>query len=185
MRKISQFIKQLKKLVEEPLNKNFIIWDEKNCTLLIRKPEEFCIKILPFYYKHCNFSSFIRQLNLYGFRKVDPNLWVFQHESLKTSLFSNLSEIQRKKKKMEFSTNPEEYPGLQNQINDNKLLTQRIFLFLSRILDLSMEQYEATKKLLKTVKLLSSTIYSLNLKIGTKKNGKTRFNLENQNFKKK
>jgi len=172
MRKISQFIKQLKKLVEEPLNKNLIVWNEKNCTLMIRKPEEFCIKILPFYYKHCNFSSFIRQLNLYGFHKVDPNLWVFQHESLKTNLFSNLSEIQRKKKRIEFNTNPEEHLDLQNQIDDNKILTQRIFLFLSRILDLSMEQYEVTKKLLKIVKLLSTIIYSLNLRIGTKKKGK-------------
>lgn len=169
MGKISQFTKQLKKLIEDPLNKNSIIWNEKNSTLIIQKPEEFCIKILPFYYKHCNFSSFVRQLNLYGFHKIDPNQWIFQHESLKSNIFLNLSLIQKKKKKIEFNGNSMENMDLKNQIDDIKILAQRMYLFLSRILDLSMEQYEFAKKILKVVKLLSLDINSLNSKIDKSK----------------
>ena len=81
MVKIQPFVKKLKSILNEPTNKNLITWDEKKYTLVIIKPEEFSIKILPFYFKHCNFSSFIRQLNIYGFNKIDPNFWVFKHEN--------------------------------------------------------------------------------------------------------
>lgn len=100
MTKTSPFVKKLKKIIKEPAAKNLIVWNEKNYTLTILKPEDFSIKILPFYFKHCNFSSFVRQLNLYGFHKIDPQAWVFRHEDLTSSLFSEFYEIKKKKKKL-------------------------------------------------------------------------------------
>ena len=160
MVKISPFVKKLKSILNEPANKNLITWDEKKCNLVIIQPEEFSIKILPFYFKHCNFSSFIRQLNIYGFNKIDPNFWVFRHENPSISLFSGFNGIIRKKK-LEHGSDISEISTLKRQINALKILNQRMFLFLSKIFDVSLNNYELLEKILKLIQILSKKVSNL------------------------
>lgn len=47
-----------------------ISWTSSGDSFNIKNISKFTDEILPQYFKHRNFSSFIRQLNMYGFRKT-------------------------------------------------------------------------------------------------------------------
>jgi hypothetical protein len=51
-------------------------WSESGDNFVVKNVEKFASHVLPLYFKHSNFSSFARQLNFYGFRKLrtDPIL---------------------------------------------------------------------------------------------------------------
>ena len=40
---------------------------------LVYSSEDFTREIMPKYFKHSNFTSFVRQLNMYGFHKIQQN----------------------------------------------------------------------------------------------------------------
>lgn len=52
------------------------MWSENGDNFVVKNVEKFASHVLPLYFKHSNFSSFARQLNFYGFRKLrsDPIL---------------------------------------------------------------------------------------------------------------
>ncbi|KDO33535.1 hypothetical protein SPRG_19168 [Saprolegnia parasitica CBS 223.65] len=61
-------------------------WSNHGSTILIHDPYAFSRDLLPQYFRHSNFLSFVRQLNFYGFRKCkrdDPTslAWEFEHEA--------------------------------------------------------------------------------------------------------
>lgn len=45
-------------------------WSNAGDNFVVKDVEKFAKAILPMYFKHSNFSSFARQLNFYGFRKL-------------------------------------------------------------------------------------------------------------------
>ncbi|OMJ18349.1 Heat shock factor protein [Smittium culicis] len=71
--RVTGFLNKLYCLVEEPSTDGFIRWSENGESFFVYKHEEFAKEILPKYFKHSNLSSFVRQLNMYGFHKV-PHL---------------------------------------------------------------------------------------------------------------
>lgn len=91
------FLTKTYQLVEDPNTDEVISWNETGNTFVVWKTAEFAKDLLPIYFKHNNFSSFVRQLNTYGFRKIVPDKWEFSNEYFKRGERDLLSQIRRRK----------------------------------------------------------------------------------------
>jgi len=60
-------------MVDDNTTDELIRWSDDGLSFIVVRHEEFAKKVLPRFFKHSNFSSFVRQLNMYGFHKV-PHL---------------------------------------------------------------------------------------------------------------
>lgn len=67
---VPAFLVKLWKLVEDPTCDDLIAWSESGYSFIIKDQAKFAKELLPQYFKHNNMASFIRQLNMYGFKKV-------------------------------------------------------------------------------------------------------------------
>lgn len=84
---------------------------------IVEDHEGFAKTILPLYYKHCKFASFVRQLNMYDFHKIpavqqgalfqnnEHDLWEFSHDHFYRGCNNKLALVTRKRNKnLESST---------------------------------------------------------------------------------
>ncbi|KAJ0580072.1 putative transcription factor HSF-type-DNA-binding family [Helianthus annuus] len=91
------FLTKAYQLVDDPTTDHIVSWGEDDTTFVVWRPPEFARDLLPNYFKHNNFSSFVRQLNTYGFRKIVPDRWEFANEFFKKGEKHLLCEIHRRK----------------------------------------------------------------------------------------
>uniref|UniRef100_A0A8V5GP19 Uncharacterized protein n=1 Tax=Melopsittacus undulatus TaxID=13146 RepID=A0A8V5GP19_MELUD len=67
---VPAFLSKLWALVGEAPSNQLITWSQNGQSFLVLDEQRFAKEILPKYFKHNNMASFVRQLNMYGFRKV-------------------------------------------------------------------------------------------------------------------
>lgn len=109
--KNNPFLNKLRNMVDDPKTDDVIRWTPDGDTFVVPNVSRFSEEVLPRFFKHNRFSSFVRQLNMYGFHKVphlqqgalktdpgqDSELWEFRNDNFKRDHPELLLQMQRKK----------------------------------------------------------------------------------------
>jgi hypothetical protein len=64
------FLVKLYTILNDEQYASYIHWSSDGKSVIISDPSGLTKKVLPQYYNHHNFASFVRQLNMYNFRKI-------------------------------------------------------------------------------------------------------------------
>ncbi|KAL6927888.1 hypothetical protein ACO0SA_004511 [Hanseniaspora valbyensis] len=121
----STFTQKLYVMLQDENLKDVIYWNEETKNSFFIIPNEKFIQILSIFFKHCNTSSFVRQLNMYSFHKISGNtntLWEFKHAQ---SLFQkddieSLYKVKRRSIGNKSNNNNNSGNNSKNGINENK-----------------------------------------------------------------
>ncbi|KAJ6561142.1 HSF-type DNA-binding-domain-containing protein [Mycena vulgaris] len=103
----NNFVTKLYQMITDAKSSHFISWTELGTSFVVSNVGEFSRSILGSHFKHNNFSSFVRQLNMYGFHKInrtpraqrttsDAQTWEFSHHKFLRGRPDLLDEIKRK-----------------------------------------------------------------------------------------
>ncbi|OBZ86167.1 Heat shock factor protein [Choanephora cucurbitarum] len=101
------FVHKLYNMVIDSQYQHLIAWNYTGSSFIVCNIMEFSRDVLPKHFKHNNFSSFVRQLNMYGFHKVNKSprghrtsaenqIWEFSHSKFVKDRPEWLDDIKRK-----------------------------------------------------------------------------------------
>lgn len=110
------FVSKLYSMLEDPSISDLISWGSSGTVFSVANPAEFSRHVLPNWFKHSNWQSFVRQLNMYGFHKVNHSyqgnptdevqVWEFRHPSFRRGEIALLNDIKRKSSRQKRGGSP-------------------------------------------------------------------------------
>lgn len=118
-KKSQSFLSKLYDILNSNNYNKTISWDEEGKKIIISDVVKLCKDILPKFYKHRNYSSFIRQLNLYGFHKskgINENLEIYEHETFNKNITKEeIKQITKKARHNQMVKNLDTYINSNNE----------------------------------------------------------------------
>ncbi|KAN0064514.1 Flocculation suppression protein [Thecaphora frezii] len=110
------FVSKLYSMLEDPSIEDMITWGPSGTVFSVANPAEFSRLVLPNWFKHSNWQSFVRQLNMYGFHKVNHSyqgnptdeiqVWEFRHPNFRRGEIGLLNDIKRKSSRQKRTGSP-------------------------------------------------------------------------------
>ena len=99
--KQDKFLLKLYEILSKDEYSKIIHWSQNGTYIIITNIHALSKKILPIYFNHQNYSSFVRQLNMYNFHKIRTEQEVQEQYFINESLnkFKTLNEIKNFKRK--------------------------------------------------------------------------------------
>uniref|UniRef100_A0A7S0RNT8 HSF-type DNA-binding domain-containing protein n=1 Tax=Pyramimonas obovata TaxID=1411642 RepID=A0A7S0RNT8_9CHLO len=143
---ISPFLSKTYNLVDDPLTDHIVSWSAGGQSFTVWQPAVLERDLLSQHFKHNNIASFIRQLNNYGFRKVNPDRYEFASPGFIKGKRELLATLQRADAHRRHKR-PAEEPGAE-QVHDlvESLKTDKAYL-VDEVEQLRKENVNAKDKL--------------------------------------
>ncbi|XP_046842486.1 heat shock factor protein 1-like isoform X2 [Xenia sp. Carnegie-2017] len=180
---VPAFLAKLWKLVDDPSSDHLISWSSDEASFIVHDQVTFSREILPKYFKHNNFASFVRQLNMYGFRKIvgtdqgglkaDKEDWQFQNVNFIRSQPRLLENVKRKSAPDDKKVKGEEYNrvltdihhikdkqlDMSSKLDQVKMENQSLY---QELIDLRQKHEEQEQVVNKLIRFLMKLLYSNN-----------------------
>ncbi|KAJ5466581.1 hypothetical protein N7539_009537 [Penicillium diatomitis] len=92
-KQIPPFVQKLSSFLDESKNTELIRWSDDGNSFIVLDEDEFARRLIPELFKHNNYASFVRQLNMYGFHKKvglsDNSMRASERKNKSPSEYSN------------------------------------------------------------------------------------------------
>ena len=141
-----KFITKLLDILKNKKISNIIDWSDNGETIEIRDETKFINEILPKYFKHNNMTNFIRQLNMYNFKKLKHyskhGVIAYSNSFFKRDKNDLVAEINRKNIQSHHKKDQraKEISSEENQISTKKMgfLSNKLIELENKVAEISM-----------------------------------------------